>query len=136
MPFFCCGERRFGPHFSKSRKGQLKAISVVVKVRQGRKASTLVTGCEAFFISPDFMSEELKRICATSTSGRLNILLRFIMGCRPVIKRATVSPVPGKGNAMEVLVQGKQIKAVTDFLVAQGIPKRWIDTADLSEKKK
>ncbi|KIJ34908.1 hypothetical protein M422DRAFT_34849 [Sphaerobolus stellatus SS14] len=94
------------------RKGQLKPISVVVKVRQGRKASTLVTGFETFLISPEFLSDELKRICATSTS---------------------ISPIPGKGNAgMEVLVQGKQIKAVTDFLISQGVPKKWIES---SEKK-
>ncbi|KAF8491966.1 hypothetical protein JB92DRAFT_2752438 [Gautieria morchelliformis] len=97
------------------RKGQLNPVSVMVKVRQGRKASTLVTGCETFFVSPEFMGDELKRICATSTS---------------------VSPVPGKGNMMEVLVQGKQIKAVTEFLIEQGVPKRWIVAADHSEKKK
>ncbi|KAF8591696.1 hypothetical protein K439DRAFT_1401788 [Ramaria rubella] len=97
------------------RKGHLKPISIVVKVRQGRKASTLVTGHETFFITSEFLGEELKRICATSTS---------------------VSPVPGKGNAMEVLVQGKQIKPVTELLVAQGVPKRWIEVTDLSDKKK
>jgi len=32
--------------------------------------------------------------------------------------------------ATEVLVQGKQIKAVTEFLIAQGIPKKWIDASD------
>jgi len=98
------------------RKGQLKPISVVVKIRQGRKASTLITGCETFFITPEFLSEELKRICATSTS---------------------ISPVQGKSsNAMEVLVQGKQLKPVTDLLLAQGVPKRWIEATDLGDKKK
>ena len=38
-------------------------------MRQGRKASTLVTGFEAFLLTPEFLSEELKRICATSSSG-------------------------------------------------------------------
>jgi translation initiation factor 2D len=37
---------------------------------------------------------------------------------------------------MEVLVQGKQIKAVTEFLIEQGVPKRWIAAVDLSDKKK
>ncbi|KAF8519390.1 hypothetical protein BU17DRAFT_90099 [Hysterangium stoloniferum] len=97
------------------RKGALKPVSIVVKVRQGKKASTLITGFEPFLISADFLSEELKRICATSTS---------------------VSPVPGPGNANEVLVQGKQIKTVTDFLIAQGVPKRWVESTDLSGKKK
>jgi translation initiation factor 2D len=33
---------------------------------------------------------------------------------------------------MEVLVQGKQIKVVTEFLVSRGVPKKWVETADLS----
>lgn len=52
------------------------------------------------------------------------------------IKCMIVSSVPGRGNAMEVLVQGKQIKAVTDFLIAQGVPKKWIEAIDLSKKEK
>lgn len=51
------------------RKGQLKPISVVVKVRQGRKASTLVTGFEPFFLEGEEMVDELRRLCACATSG-------------------------------------------------------------------
>lgn len=87
------------------KKGQIKPISVVVKVRQGRKAMTLITGFEPFLLEAVTLAEELKTRCASSTS---------------------VSPVPGKSSGMEVLVQGRQIKEVTEFLVSQGIPKRWI----------
>lgn len=37
---------------------------------------------------------------------------------------------------MEVLVQGKQMKAVVDLLLAQGVPRKWIEGVDLSDKKK
>ena len=47
-----------------------------------------------------------------------------------------VSPVQGKPNSLEVMVQGKQIKAVTDLLVARGVPQRWIHTEGKSEQKK
>ena len=49
-----------------------------------------------------------------------------------------VSPLPGRGaNAgSEVLIQGKQIKAVTDLLAERGIPKKWVEAVDLTEKKK
>ncbi|KAI0946076.1 hypothetical protein AcV7_010146 [Taiwanofungus camphoratus] len=97
------------------KKGQLKPVQVMVKIRQGRKASTLVTGFEPFFLGADDLAEELRRICASSTS---------------------VSPIPGKTSDMEVMVQGKQIKAVTDHLVAKGVPKKWIESADLSAEKK
>jgi hypothetical protein len=36
-----------------------------------------------------------------------------------------VSPITGKPG-VEVLVQGKQGKAVTEYLVGKGIPKNWI----------
>jgi translation initiation factor 2D len=38
----------------------------------------------------------------------------------------SVSQAPGKSSGMEVLVQGKQIKEVTEFLASQGVPKRWV----------
>jgi translation initiation factor 2D len=39
-------------------------------------------------------------------------------------------------NQLEVLVQGKQSKAVNDYLMDKGIPKKWIDIEDTTEKKK
>ncbi|KAG1728976.1 uncharacterized protein EDB91DRAFT_1160397 [Suillus paluster] len=89
------------------KKGQLKPISVVVKIRQGRKACTLITGFEPFFLEAVNLAEELKTICASSTSA---------------------SPASGKSSGMEVLVQGKQIKAVTEFFASRGVPKRWVVT--------
>ncbi|KAG6374045.1 hypothetical protein JVT61DRAFT_4685 [Boletus reticuloceps] len=89
------------------KKGQLKPISVVVKVRQGRKASTLVVGFEPFFLEGEEMADELRRICACATS---------------------VSPAPGRASGLEVLIQGKQIKAVTEFLLSRGVPKKWIES--------
>ncbi|KAI6001735.1 hypothetical protein EDC04DRAFT_2583890, partial [Pisolithus marmoratus] len=96
------------------RKGQLKPISVVVKTRQGRRASTLISGFEPFLLEAEEMAEELRRICAGSTG---------------------VSPLPGKPTRSEALVQGKQTKAVVDFLLSKGVPKKWIETADLTVKK-
>lgn len=77
-------------------------------MRQGRKASTLTRGFEAFLIDAEEMADELRKTCAGATS---------------------VSPVTGKGpNAgMEVLVQGKQAQAVSDYLTGKGVPKRWIE---------
>ncbi|KAJ8075178.1 hypothetical protein PM082_019506 [Marasmius tenuissimus] len=98
------------------KKGQLKPIEVTTKIRQGRKACTLVTGFEPFHIDYEEMSEDLRKICAGATS---------------------VSPVPGKpaGAGMEVLVQGKQAKAVVEYLMGRGVPKRWVEVRDLTGKK-
>ncbi len=47
-----------------------------------------------------------------------------------------VAPLPGKTAGLEVMVQGKQITAVCDLLVEKGIPKKWIESEDQTEKKK
>ncbi|TFK37567.1 hypothetical protein BDQ12DRAFT_736100 [Crucibulum laeve] len=99
------------------KKGSLKPIQVVIKVRQGRKASTLITGFEPFLVlDADEMAEDLRKACAGATS---------------------VSPIFGKpaNSGMEVLIQGKQGKAVTEYLTAKGIPKKWIEVMDISGKK-
>ena len=44
--------------------------------------------------------------------------------------------MPGKTNDMEVMVQGKQVKAVTDLLTSKGVPAKWIKAEDLSGSKK
>ena len=96
------------------RKGELKPISVLVKNRQGRRATTCVTGFENFQVDADDLAEELRKSCASSTS---------------------VNPLPGKAAGQEVMVQGKQFKAVTDLLIAKGVPKQWIEVKDTTGKK-
>jgi translation initiation factor 2D len=47
-----------------------------------------------------------------------------------------VAPLPGKNAGLEVMVQGKQIRPVTDMLVSKGVPEKWIEAADMTTKKK
>ncbi|TFY76449.1 hypothetical protein EWM64_g7560 [Hericium alpestre] len=98
-----------------TKKGQLRPISVIVKIRQGRKACTLITGFEQFQLASDAIAEALRARCASATA---------------------VTPVPGKSAGEEIMVQGKQIKPVVDYLLGEGVPKRWIEAADLSDAKK
>ena len=96
------------------RKGELKHISVILKTRQGRRAVTCVTGFENFQVEADDFAEELRKACASSTS---------------------VNPLPGKAAGQEIMIQGKQLKAVTDLLIAKGVPKQWIEIKDTTGKK-
>ncbi|KAF7319522.1 Eukaryotic translation initiation factor SUI1 family protein [Mycena chlorophos] len=97
------------------KKGALKPIQVVMKLRQGRRPSTLITGFEPFLVvSAEDMAEDLRKICAGATS---------------------VSPAPGNTPGQEVLVQGKQSKAVSEYLMEKGVPKKWIETKDQTGKK-
>jgi len=100
--------------YARLRKGKLKQISVIVKARQGRRATTCVIGFESFQVEADDLAEELRKVCASSTF---------------------VNPLPGKGG-QEVMVQGKQPKAVTDLLMAKGVPKQWIEAKDTTAGKK
>lgn len=47
-----------------------------------------------------------------------------------------MTPIVGKASGMEVMVQGKQIKVVVDLLVEKGVPKKWIESADMTMKEK
>ncbi|KAI0270474.1 hypothetical protein BC834DRAFT_1039235 [Gloeopeniophorella convolvens] len=96
-----------------TKKGALRPVAVTVKIRQGRKACTLVTGFEPYQLAADALADALRVRCASSTS---------------------VSSVAGGGQ--EVMVQGKQVPAVLELLASMGVPKRWIETADLTDKKK
>lgn len=52
-------------------------------------------------------------------------------------ERIDVSTVaPGPNKQLEVLVQGKQAKAVVEYLVKKGIPTNWIQTEDQTKGKK
>jgi translation initiation factor 2D len=85
----------------------LAPVSIAVKTRAGKKV-TVVSGLETFDVDPDATAEELKRLCAGST---------------------TVSPLAGSKQSLglkEITVQGPQTQAVTDLLVSKGVPRRYI----------
>lgn len=115
------------------RKGTLYPISISIKMRQGRKAVTLITNYEPYFLSADVMSEDLRKLCAAQTSG----MHRFLSARHSTIAhKPLVALVNGKPNQCEVLVQGKQGKAVSEYLMGKGVPKKWIQLEDTTEKKK
>lgn len=90
------------------RKGTLSPILLTPKIRAGRKTITLIQGLETFSISPLEFAEELKKLCAGST---------------------TVTPLTGAAARLgmsEVMVQGNQIKVVTNVLLERGVPRKWI----------
>lgn len=92
------------------------------------------------------MADDLRRICAGATSGASTrppipimhyklLILSFSLPLRLSISyllillriNIIVSPIPGKPGTQEVLVQGKQSKAVVEYLSGKGVPKKWIE---------
>jgi translation initiation factor 2D len=55
------------------RKGALQPIVMGIKIRQGRKTVTVVSGLEAFGIDVDDFAEELRKLCAGSASSELSL---------------------------------------------------------------
>ena len=61
------------------RKGKLNPISIAIKIRQGRKAVTLITGFEPFSVNADDLGEELRKLCAAQTSGASSLLFLLLL---------------------------------------------------------
>ncbi|KAH9015488.1 hypothetical protein EDB85DRAFT_2076347 [Lactarius pseudohatsudake] len=101
-------------HRGKARQ-RLRSKARHSKTRQGRygRACTHITGFEAFHLSADALAEALRVPCASST---------------------WVSLVSSGGQ--EVVVQGKQTQVVLKLLESLGVPKNWIETAGIKDKKK
>lgn len=57
----------------------MKPVQVLIKIRQGRKACTLVTGFEPYFINAEDLAEELRKICASSTSGSYYFYIFYVL---------------------------------------------------------
>ncbi|KZT39203.1 hypothetical protein SISSUDRAFT_1070619 [Sistotremastrum suecicum HHB10207 ss-3] len=98
-----------GEEAGNPKKGTPPSIKIEIKMRQGRKACTLITGLESWKIDPASLADELRVRCASSTS---------------------VSDLPGKNAGKEVLVQGKQTKLVVEMIETKGISKKWIKIVD------
>ncbi|ORX50552.1 hypothetical protein DM01DRAFT_1096375 [Hesseltinella vesiculosa] len=99
------------------KKGAPKSIEIVQEVRQGRKTMTKVSGMETFGVDIDDLCKELTKLCASSATSNA------IVGTSP------------KAPLYEVLVQGPQIKHVSELLLRKGIPKKFIMVHDKTAKK-
>jgi len=100
------------------KKGTLQPVTLTVKTRQGRKTVTHITGLETFSIDIDEFAEELRKLCAGSAS------VQPLSGASP------------KLGLQEIMVQGSQVKLVTEALMGKGVPKRWIKEGEDGKKKK
>jgi hypothetical protein len=46
---------------------------------------------------------------------------------RYLLNLLLASPIAGKQNGMEVLIQGNQSKAAVEYLISNRVPKGWIE---------
>ena len=101
-------------------------------MRRRAKQVTLVTKLEPFGIDGKSLAEELKPLCAGSTSGKEIVTCQVNTSSSWIF---IVNLIPDSGGKLwEVMVQGRQLSRVVDVLVNRGVPREWIETEDLIEK--
>ncbi|EQB59517.1 hypothetical protein CGLO_00075 [Colletotrichum gloeosporioides Cg-14] len=108
------------PSSVKARSGSPPKIHITLETRSGNKTVTKVSGLEPYHISPKPLADELRKVCAGSTS---------------------VEPLAGaakktEAQVMEIMVQGPQQAAVVKALEKRGVEKRWMDLVDKTKGKK
>ncbi|CAO3585977.1 unnamed protein product [Absidia cylindrospora] len=99
------------------KKGAPKTIEVMQEIRQGRKTVTKLTGMESFGLEIDDLCKELTKLCASSATHSQ------IHGTSP------------KTPLYEIMVQGPQMKNVSELLLRKGVPKKFIFVNDKTAKK-
>jgi translation initiation factor 2D len=103
---------------TKPKAGVPPKINIVLETRGGNKTVTRVSGLETYFIPPQPLADELKKVCAGSTS------IEMLKGSSP------------KTPIMEVMVQGPQKDAVIRLLEKRGVNKQWVEVTDKLKSKK
>lgn len=89
-----------------------------VKTRNNRRTVTSIINLESFGIDLEDLAEELKKACAGSAS------IQPLQGASP------------KLGLQEILVQGSQVKIVTEALLARGVPRKWVKEGEGDKKRK
>jgi translation initiation factor 2D len=117
-PYHVIQRQSTTPKDEKPRAGAPPKITITFETRSGNKTVTKISGVEVYFIPPQPLADELRKVCAGSTS---------------VERLAGSSP---KTPVMEIMVQGPQRDAVIKALERRGIDRRWIDVVDKVKGKK
>ncbi|KAL9097680.1 MAG: hypothetical protein Q9165_000006 [Trypethelium subeluteriae] len=103
---------------AKPRSGIAPKVKITLETRSGNKTVTKISGMESFFISPQPLAEELKKVCAGSSS------VEKLVGSSP------------KEDKKEIMVQGPQKDAVIKTLERRGVRSQWIEVLDKTKGMK
>ena len=98
----------------KMGKGPIPKVNLATARRGGNKIITTIENLEPFHINPVIFAEELRVLCAGSTS---------------------VNPVKEGSELRQILVQGNQIVTITKALEAKGVRNAWIEAAQKGTKR-
>ncbi|KAG9680755.1 hypothetical protein KCU95_g15738, partial [Aureobasidium melanogenum] len=102
----------------KPKSGAAPKIKVTLETRSGNKTVTKVSGVEAYFIAAQPLADELRKVCAGSSS------VEQLHGSSP------------KNPVMEIMIQGPQKEAVMKALERRGVRPAWVEFLDKTKGKK
>ncbi|KAF1814564.1 hypothetical protein P152DRAFT_480727 [Eremomyces bilateralis CBS 781.70] len=106
------------PTTIKPKAGTPPKVTIILEQRAGNKVVTRITGIEPYGIRAQSLADELRKLCASSTS----------------VDQATGAK---KGvEAFEVMVQGNQHRDVAKVLGKRGVRPEWITVTDRTKKSK
>lgn len=105
---------------AKVKSGAPPKIHITLETRSGNKTVTKVSGLEAYSVNPKLLADELRKVCAGSTS------------VEPLAGAAKKNEKPVE----EVMVQGPQKEAVVKALEKRGVDRKWIEVMDKTKGKK
>ncbi|KAL1587701.1 hypothetical protein WHR41_03501 [Cladosporium halotolerans] len=108
------------PQSVKARSGTPPKVHITLETRSGNKMVTKVSGLEVYYVNPRPLADELRKVCAGSTS------------VEPLAGGAKKTEKPVE----EVMVQGPQKDAVVKALERRGVSPRWIEVLDKTKGKK
>ena len=108
------------PGSAKAKSGAPPKVHITLETRSGNKTVTKVSGLEPYFVNPKLLADELRKVCAGSTS------------VEPLAGAAKKHEKPVE----EVMIQGPQKDAVIKALEKRGLDRRWIESSDKTKKKK
>ena len=108
------------PSTAKAKSGAPPKVHIVLETRSGNKTVTKVSGLEPYFVNPKLLADELRKLCAGSTS------VEPLAGAAKKNERAVE----------EVMVQGPQKDAVVKALERRGVDRRWVEVLDKTKKGK
>jgi translation initiation factor 2D len=108
------------PSNARAKSGAPPKVHITLETRSGNKTVTKVSGLEPYFINPRLLADELRKVCAGSTS------------VEPLAGAAKKNEKPVE----EVMVQGPQKDAVVKALERRGVDKRWVEVLDKTKGKK
>lgn len=110
--------RNADSNMAKPKSGPAPKIKITLETRSGNKTATKVSGVEAYFIPPQPLADELRKVCAGSTS------VEQLHGSSP------------KNPVMEIMIQGPQKDAVLKALEKRGVRSQWVEFTDKTKGKK